>query len=64
MGTRFCFILPGEFMIWRLVHLIISAFSGIADPNSFGQQFEVPKEKTHKINYSQNKLSFLNFMNR
>ena len=31
---------------------IISAFSGIADPNSFGQQFEIPKEKTHKISYS------------
>ncbi len=31
---------------------IISAFSGIADPNAFGQQFEVPKEKTHKITYS------------
>ena len=31
---------------------LISAFSGIADPNSFGQQFEVPKEKTHKITYS------------
>ena len=31
---------------------IISAFSGIADPNSFGQQFEIPKEKTHKITYS------------
>ncbi len=31
---------------------IISAFSGIADPNSFGQQFEIPKEKTHKIHYS------------
>ncbi|MEL4456628.1 aromatic amino acid hydroxylase [Lutimonas vermicola] len=31
---------------------IISAFSGIADPNAFGQQFEVPKEKTHKISYS------------
>ncbi len=30
---------------------VISAFSGIADPNSFGQQFEVPKEKTHKIVY-------------
>jgi len=30
---------------------IISAFSGIADPNSFGQQFEIPKEKTHKITY-------------
>ena len=32
---------------------VISAFSGIADPNSFGQQFEVPKEKTHKISYSE-----------
>lgn len=31
---------------------VISAFSGIADPNSFGQQFEIPKEKTHKITYS------------
>jgi phenylalanine-4-hydroxylase len=31
---------------------IISAFSGIADPNSFGQQFEIPKEKTHKLSYS------------
>ena len=35
---------------------IISAFSGIADPNSFGQQFEVPKEKTHKIQYSAEQL--------
>ena len=35
---------------------IISAFSGIADPNSFGQQFKVPKEKTHKIQYSQGEL--------
>ncbi len=31
---------------------VVSAFSGIADPNSFGQQFEIPKEKTHKISYS------------
>lgn len=36
---------------------IISAFSGIADPNSFGQQFEVPKEKTHKIVYAKNELA-------
>ena len=35
---------------------LISAFSGIADPNSFGQQFEVPKEKTHKINYSKQQV--------
>ncbi len=33
---------------------IVSAFSGIADPNSFGLTFEVPKEKTHKIQYSEN----------
>ena len=36
---------------------LISAFSGIADPNSFGQQFEVPKEKTHKINYSKQQVA-------
>lgn len=31
---------------------IISAFSGIADPNSFGLNYEPPKEKTHKIKYN------------
>jgi len=31
---------------------IISAFSGVADPNSYGLQFVPPKEKTHKIVYS------------
>ena len=31
---------------------IISAFSGIADPNSYGLQFNPPKEKTHKIKYN------------
>jgi len=31
---------------------IISAFSGIADPNAYGLTFAVPKEKTHKIQYS------------
>lgn len=31
---------------------IVSAYSGIADPNAFGLTFEVPKEKTHKIRYS------------
>lgn len=36
---------------------VVSAFSGIADPNSFGQQFEVPKEKTHKIVYSEKELA-------
>ena len=32
---------------------LVSAFSGIADANSFGLEFEVPKEKTHKIEYSE-----------
>jgi phenylalanine-4-hydroxylase len=36
---------------------LISAFSGIADPNSFGQQFEIPKEKTHKISYSKKEMA-------
>lgn len=36
---------------------VVSAFSGIADPNSFGQQFEVSKEKTHKITYSDKELA-------
>jgi len=36
---------------------VISAFSGIADPNSFGQQFEVPKEKTHKIKYGTSEVA-------
>jgi len=31
---------------------IISAFSGVADPNSYDLQFDPPKEKTHKIAYS------------
>ena len=31
---------------------LVSAFSGIADPNSYGLEFEVPGEKTHKIKYS------------
>lgn len=31
---------------------VISAFAGIADPNSYGLHFEPPKEKTHKIHYS------------
>ena len=31
---------------------IVSAFSGIADPNSYGLYFDPPKEKTHKIRYS------------
>jgi len=35
---------------------VISAYSGIADPNAYGQHFEVPKEKTHKIAYTQKEL--------
>jgi len=31
---------------------IISAFSGIADPNNYGLYFDPPNEKTHKIIYS------------
>lgn len=31
---------------------IVSAYSGIADPNAYGLAFEIPKEKTHKIHYS------------
>ncbi len=32
---------------------VISAFAGLADPNSFGLTYDPPKEKTHKIIYSQ-----------
>ncbi len=35
---------------------LVSAFSGIADPNSYGLEFEVPREKTHKIEYSENDM--------
>ncbi len=31
---------------------VLSAFSGLADPNSYGLQFESPKEKTKTINYT------------
>ena len=31
---------------------IISAYAGVADPDSFGMQFNVPDETTHKITYS------------
>jgi phenylalanine-4-hydroxylase len=33
---------------------IVSAFSGPADPDSFGLEYPVPKEKTHKIEHSEN----------
>ena len=35
---------------------IVSAFSGVADPDNFGLEFEAPKEKTHKIQYSDTDL--------
>ncbi len=31
---------------------IVSAFSGVADPDNYGLEFKAPKEKTHKIVYS------------
>lgn len=31
---------------------VVSAFAGIADPNSYGLHFEPSQEKTHKIHYS------------
>ncbi|MCS6978496.1 MAG: aromatic amino acid hydroxylase [Flavobacteriales bacterium] len=33
-------------------HSVISVFSGVADPWSFPLHFEPPREKTHKIQYS------------
>ncbi len=35
---------------------IVSAYSGIADPDSYELTYEPPKEKTHKINYSKEQL--------
>ena len=39
---------------------VISAFSGLADPNSYGLIFESPKEKTHKIHYNSTELELHN----
>ncbi len=39
---------------------IVSAFSGIADPNSYGLNFEPPQEKTHKITYNMKELALHN----
>lgn len=36
--------------------IVVSAFSGLADPNSYGLRFEPPKEKTHKISYNSMEL--------
>ena len=35
---------------------VISAYSGIADPENYGLIFEAPKEKTHKIQYSESDI--------
>ncbi|HFS67992.1 MAG TPA: aromatic amino acid hydroxylase [Flavobacteriia bacterium] len=35
---------------------IVSAFSGVADPDNYGLQFAAPKEKTHKIHYSEEEI--------
>ena len=35
---------------------IVSAYAGLADHNSYGLQFDPPKEKTHKIVYSLKEL--------
>ncbi|HBK72179.1 MAG TPA: aromatic amino acid hydroxylase [Flavobacteriaceae bacterium] len=31
---------------------VVSAYSGVSDPENFGLTFDPPKEKTHKISYS------------
>ncbi len=31
---------------------VVSAYNGPADPDAFGLEYPLPKEKTHKINYS------------
>ena len=31
---------------------VVSAYSGVADPENFGLTFDPPKEKTHKISYT------------
>jgi len=35
---------------------VVSVYSGVADPENFGLVFEAPKEKTHKIKYSEVEL--------
>ncbi len=36
---------------------VVSAFSGVADPDNYGLFFEAPKEKTHKIQYSKDEIA-------
>ncbi|WP_298369627.1 aromatic amino acid hydroxylase [uncultured Lutibacter sp.] len=40
---------------------VVSAFSGPASSESFEDIYEVPSEKTHKINYSKNELKLHSF---
>ncbi|WP_245949231.1 aromatic amino acid hydroxylase [Lutibacter citreus] len=42
---------------------VVSAFSGPASSESFENIYEVPSEKTHKINYSKNKLKLHSYYN-
>jgi len=35
---------------------IVSVYAGVADPNSYGLTYQAPKEKTHKIKYSNEQL--------
>ncbi|MFD1315389.1 aromatic amino acid hydroxylase [Namhaeicola litoreus] len=56
-----CWVKHGESILfqpdWGIYDMavgakILSAYAGVADPGSFGLRFESPKEKTHKIQYS------------
>lgn len=51
MGDRVLFDPSWGVYDMAIGSFIISAFSGVADPNSYGLQFDPPKEKTHKIVY-------------
>ena len=39
---------------------VLSAFSGLADPNSFGLKFDPPKEKTKTISYTSQEIELHN----
>jgi phenylalanine-4-hydroxylase len=40
---------------------IISAYNGPADPEGYGIKYEVPKEKTHQIEYDQHAVQLHKF---
>ncbi len=40
---------------------IVSAFSGPADPDGFGLNYEAPKEKTHQLTYKRDELILHNY---